>query len=160
MPTGNISCLILITYRFLFKRFILASITVNSKHYLDDSYENKIYAKCGGISASELSEDEMEYLNLINYRLYVDEEDFNSYVTRLDNYILKFGKIPKGFAAEKRERMNIEVTIFRDPENIQKKSKSSEYVDTINSNSNYQEVLNSAHILLSSTKNKEYILNM
>lgn len=89
------------------KRIILASITVNSKHFLDDACNNKIFAKCGGITAQELTIDEIEYLKLINYSLHISEDDYYCYIKKLDNFFMKSITIKiKDNNAENKENKN------------------------------------------------------
>ena len=42
-------------------------------------YSLKLYAKIGGVSLSEIINYEFDFINLINYNLYVNEELFSKY---------------------------------------------------------------------------------
>lgn len=64
---------------------------------LDDTPDNRIFSKCGGFTAAELTVDELRFLNLINYRLYISEEDYTSYLSKLEIF---YTKIRKNFKCE------------------------------------------------------------
>ena len=71
---------------------VLAAITLSSKTYLDDSWDNKFFAKCGGIEPTLLTNDEVCFLELINYFMFISEEDYNNYVLKLQNYFEKMNE--------------------------------------------------------------------
>lgn len=56
------------------------------KFHDDEYYKNEYYAKVGGISLKEINQLELEFLNLIGYRLYVDPQLFAIYVEKLLQY--------------------------------------------------------------------------
>lgn len=62
--------------RFTIHRLLLASVLISTK-YNDDKYVcNSFFAKAGGISTEELNRLEIELLFLIDFRLYLDREDY------------------------------------------------------------------------------------
>ena len=58
---------------------------ITQKYYEDNSWNNKLYADLVGISCDELLDMEMEYMNLINFHLFIRDEDFAKYKQRLIN---------------------------------------------------------------------------
>lgn len=55
--------------------------------FLDDFYyKNDFYAKLGGISAKDINLLELELLSTFNYSLFITQEEFITYLSRLDNY--------------------------------------------------------------------------
>lgn len=68
-------------------RLLLLSMTMACKSYDDAYYKNSYYAKIGGVSTEEFNSLEKEYLvNYIQFRLYVDPEQYDSYYQDLVNY--------------------------------------------------------------------------
>ena len=65
-------------------KLILASMLVSIKYNEDDYFSNKFYAKVGGVSITELNHLEYEFLSLIDFDLYVDDDLYSKY----SNYIL------------------------------------------------------------------------
>jgi len=49
------------------------------KYNEDENFSNKFYAKVGGISLEETNFLEIQFLKLLDYRLYVTEDAFNIY---------------------------------------------------------------------------------
>lgn len=49
----------------------------------DDYYKNDYYAKVGGITVKEINILEKEFLNLLQYKLFVDPSMFNTYLVKL-----------------------------------------------------------------------------
>ena len=69
---------------------MLASLLIATK-FLDDQYfENSFYATIGGITLKEINMIEKEFLFLINYSLYVSEEDFCNYYEKIRDFSLQF----------------------------------------------------------------------
>lgn len=81
------------------------SITLTSKNYIDDFIGNKIFAKCGGISALELTNDEVQYLALIDYSFNINDFDYYCYIEKLEKY---YNKIRQNNNKENSENRNIE----------------------------------------------------
>lgn len=51
--------------------FIIVSIMVAIKYYDDEYYKNEYYAKVGGLSLKEINKLEMEFLDMLNYELFI-----------------------------------------------------------------------------------------
>ena len=49
------------------------------KFYEDEPFKNCDYAYIGGISTNELCKMEIEFLELIDYKLFVSDSDFLNY---------------------------------------------------------------------------------
>lgn len=64
-------------------RFMIAAVTVTSKTLCDSYCTNTHYARVGGITVQELNTLELEFLFLINWHLYVDEETVERYYHQL-----------------------------------------------------------------------------
>lgn len=60
-------------------RLLLTGAVLGAKFHDDDYYSNAWYAQVGGLSNKELNHLEAEFLRLIDWRVYVSEEDFERY---------------------------------------------------------------------------------
>ena len=69
---------------FIIHKMILAGMLVAIKYNEDDYFSNSFYAKVGGVSIRELNHLEYEFLSLIDFDLYVDDDLYSKY----SNYIL------------------------------------------------------------------------
>ena len=67
-------------------RLILLSIAIAAKFYDEKYFTNEYYAKVGGISLKEFNLLEVEFLHMIDYRLFVDEKLFVQYREKLALY--------------------------------------------------------------------------
>ena len=65
-------------YKILFSSLIIAI-----KYNEDEFYDNKFYAKVGGLSLKEMNNLEINYLSLIDFKLYISEEVFDNYFENL-----------------------------------------------------------------------------
>ena len=72
-----------LTYYNVYK-LILASMIIAIKYNEDEYYSNKFYSKLGGVSISEIIFLEYNFLSLIHYNLFVNNELFKKY----NDYIL------------------------------------------------------------------------
>ena len=79
---SSISKLFIIT-PFNVHRLIIAAITVSSKFFSDIFYTNQRYAKVGGLPLSELNQLELHFLLLLNFNLYINQSEFQSYSNKL-----------------------------------------------------------------------------
>ena len=61
-------------YKILFSSLIIAI-----KYNEDEYYDNKFYAKVGGLTLKEMNNLEINYLSLIDFKLYISEEIFETY---------------------------------------------------------------------------------
>ena len=59
------------------------SMVVSQKFYEDEPFDNKIYAKYVGISSTELTQLELEFLEMMGFNLFVPEEKFFNYKNRM-----------------------------------------------------------------------------
>ena len=76
---------ILLIENNIFKLF-LSSIIIAVKYNEDFYDDNNYFAKVGGISLSEINSLEKEFLNLINFGLYVSSDIFEKYHKYLKKY--------------------------------------------------------------------------
>jgi hypothetical protein len=67
--------------------FLLASILIAIKWHDDEYYKNEYYAKVGGISVADINLLEMEFLNLIGFKLFVDAYVFTNYTNKILQYL-------------------------------------------------------------------------
>ena len=67
-------------------RLLIASLMIATKFYDDFYYKNDFYAKIGGIAAKEINLLELELLTTFDFSLFITQEEFLSYLSRLDNY--------------------------------------------------------------------------
>ncbi|CAD8146816.1 unnamed protein product [Paramecium pentaurelia] len=70
-------------------RFLLLAIVIAIKFQDDDYYKNDYYAKVGGINVKEINRLEQEFLEYMNYELFIDEQQYLVYEKRL----LEYGEI-------------------------------------------------------------------
>ena len=57
-------------------RLLLISFVLATKIYDDEYFENKYYAKIGGISNKEINSMELEFVELLEFNLFVKEIEF------------------------------------------------------------------------------------
>ena len=69
---------------FNIHKLIVTSMLISIKYNEDDFFSNSFYAKVGGVSIRELNNLEYEFLSLIDFDLYVDDDLYSKY----SNYIL------------------------------------------------------------------------
>ena len=79
--------------KLLANNFILNSTNVHKafstcmmetqKYYDDESFTNKVYAKTCGIPTEELLELELEFMNYIDFNIYIKDEEFFKYKKKL-----------------------------------------------------------------------------
>ena len=69
-------------------KLILASLIIAIKYNEDEYYSNKFYSKLGGVSISEIVFLEYNFISLIHYNLFVNNELFkkyNDYISSADS---------------------------------------------------------------------------
>ena len=81
--------------KLLANKFILTSTNIHKvfftcmmetqKYYDDESFTNKVYAKTCGISTKELLELELEFMNYIDFNIYIKDEEFFKYKKKLQS---------------------------------------------------------------------------
>ena len=64
---------------FNIHKLIIASLIISIKYNEDFFYSNKIYAKICGISREEINKLEIEFLKLLEFNLFVDDEIYFQY---------------------------------------------------------------------------------
>lgn len=72
-----------LTY-YIIHKLILASMLISIKYNEDEYYSLSFYAKAGGVSKNEISNLEYQFLVLINFELYINEELFLKYTNYLE----------------------------------------------------------------------------
>ena len=85
--------------KLLANNFILTSENVHKvfflcmmetqKYYDDEYFKNKDYSKVSGISTKELLELELEFLNNINFSIFIKDDDYNKYKRKLQGLCQK-----------------------------------------------------------------------
>ncbi|KAF9179799.1 hypothetical protein BGZ51_004500 [Haplosporangium sp. Z 767] len=65
------------------RRMFLAALILASKFQQDRTYSNKAWSKISGLPVSEINVNEITFLNLIDYRLFVSQVVFQKWVTIL-----------------------------------------------------------------------------
>jgi hypothetical protein len=81
-PVGLKSPIIIKLTNFLF-RVILATVLLCSKFYNDVYYSNDQVGNVGGIHHLEMNLLEAYFLKVIDFRLYIDEVEFNQFSEQL-----------------------------------------------------------------------------
>ena len=67
-----------------FHRITLATVLVSTKFYNDIYYSNSDFAKVCGISSAEINELERYCLDVLDYKLFIGEEQFSKYQQGVD----------------------------------------------------------------------------
>lgn len=67
-------------------KLFLASFITSIKYHEDEMYSIKLYAKIGGVPHKELIHLEYEFMKLIQFNLFVNEDLFNKYKSNLINF--------------------------------------------------------------------------
>lgn len=65
-------------------RLVLAALTLATKFWDDVYYSNSHYARVGGVSTKELDNLEYQLLCLINWKLFVDANEYKGYLRMID----------------------------------------------------------------------------
>ena len=73
-------------------RLLLISIIISIKINEDKIFGNNYYAEVGGISIKEFNSIESDFVNFINYYLFVTEEEYFKYKMYLEKYYLEIKK--------------------------------------------------------------------
>ena len=56
------------------------------KYNEDDYYSNKYYAKVGGVNLEELNELEFNFLLLLDFNTFIDDNTYEEYIEQLKNF--------------------------------------------------------------------------
>lgn len=67
-------------------RVIITSVMLAAKFFDDQYFNNKYYAKVGGVPCKEINSLEVEFLFLVNFSLHVTEEVYYRYFSELMNH--------------------------------------------------------------------------
>ena len=70
-------------------RLLLMSLITSIKYNEDVIYDNMDFSKIAGISLKEFNKIETEFLLILNFKLYIQEIEFQQYKKYLDNYCYK-----------------------------------------------------------------------
>ncbi|KAK3840769.1 MAG: hypothetical protein J3R72DRAFT_348911, partial [Linnemannia gamsii] len=65
------------------RRMFLAALILASKFQQDRTYSNKAWSKISGLPVAEINLNEITFLTLIDYRLFVSQAVFQKWVTIL-----------------------------------------------------------------------------
>ncbi len=65
-------------------KLLFTSILISLKYNEDEIYGNDYYSQIAGVSNVELSKMEYEYVILLNFNLYINDEIFNQYKSALE----------------------------------------------------------------------------
>ncbi|EKX43970.1 hypothetical protein GUITHDRAFT_39669, partial [Guillardia theta CCMP2712] len=65
------------------QRLILVSMMLATKTFDDKYYSNKVWGKIGGITTAELNNLELEFLNLMGWRMQLNRDEYEWYAEEL-----------------------------------------------------------------------------
>ena len=68
-------------------RLFYTCLVVTKKYYEDNPYNNRTYANLVGLSCDELLDMEMEYMSLINFHLFIKDEDYMKYKRKMMSHM-------------------------------------------------------------------------
>ena len=77
---------IILTY-YNIHRILFSAILMSIKFNEDRYYDNKYYSKIAGVKVKELKQIEYKFLDLIDFKLFISEDEFLKYKIFLENYI-------------------------------------------------------------------------
>lgn len=60
-------------------KLILGAMICSVKYCCDELYSNSFYARVGGITLTEMNKIEVAFLNLIDFKMYIEEEKYERY---------------------------------------------------------------------------------
>ena len=69
-------------------RLILVAAMITHKFYSDEFYSNQYISFVGGVSQKELNFLEREFLEIIEYKVMVTQEEYDVFLMRLNSFIL------------------------------------------------------------------------
>ncbi|CAD8101447.1 unnamed protein product [Paramecium primaurelia] len=70
-------------------RYLIIAIVLAIKYQDDDIYKNDYYAKVGGITMQELNDMEKEFLELLDYQLFVQQDLYYFYLKKIKQFSRK-----------------------------------------------------------------------
>jgi len=68
-------------------KLMLTSCVISLKYNMDDYYDNNYYAKIGNTTLTELNKMEKDFLERIEYKLFIDENEFKRYKNSVGKYL-------------------------------------------------------------------------
>ena len=68
-------------------RLLLVMLMVAVKFLDDDYYNNEAFAKIGGVSKEEINALELEFLDFLDYDIWVCQEDFDAHKQRMTEHL-------------------------------------------------------------------------
>ncbi len=71
-------------------------LMITQIYYEDNSLNNKTYADLVGINYDDLLKLEMEFMNLVNFELFIKEEDFQQYKQKINQFFSNYNLSKKG----------------------------------------------------------------
>ena len=78
-------CKLTLTY-YNIHRIVFAAILIAIKSNEDNFYDNKYYSEISGVKLKELKLIEYQFVELIDFNMYVSDEIFNKYNTYLKSF--------------------------------------------------------------------------
>lgn len=69
------------------KSILHTALTLASKFHLDRYEKNTIFYALGGLSKKQMRHMQDLYLDLINFNLYIDESEYNRYMSKIKTMI-------------------------------------------------------------------------
>ena len=73
--------------KYSIHRLIVTACVISCKFLEDDHFDNGFYADIAGISLEELNILELEMLKKLDYNLYVNESEYDTYINKLQQEI-------------------------------------------------------------------------
>lgn len=73
-----------LTYKNV-NRIFYTCLMITQKYYEDNAMTNKCYADLVGITCDELLDMEMEYMNLVDYKLFIKDDEFKNYKQKMND---------------------------------------------------------------------------
>ena len=67
-------------------RIVLVASVLSMKFHFDHYFDNKCYAKVGGITLEELNDLERDFLDSIDYKLNIREREYKRYKDAIRSY--------------------------------------------------------------------------
>ena len=78
---------IIVNYKNI-NRLFYTCLMITQKYYEDNSLNNKIYADLVGVNCDELLNMEIEYMNLIDFELFIKDDEFTKYKQKIIKFNL------------------------------------------------------------------------
>jgi hypothetical protein len=82
-------------------RILISAVVIAIKYSEDVYYSNDFYAKVGGISLQELNKLELEFFQMIHYKVYAEESVFLKYKLSIQEQMLESSELKAIISDEK-----------------------------------------------------------